>query len=64
MPPDRPRSARFVMVVVAALAILSAIAFMTIGAKGPWSFILAHRGMRLAALVTVAYAIALSTVLF
>lgn len=64
MPPDRPWSARFAMIAVASLAILSAVAFMTIDAKGPWSFIAVHRGVRLAALVTVAYAIALSTVLF
>ena len=37
---------------------------MTLDAKGPWSFILTHRGVRLAALITVAYAIAVSTVLF
>lgn len=64
MPPDRPRSARPVMIVVALLAALSAIAFMTVGVRGSWSFVLAHRGIRLAALVTVAYAIAVSTVLF
>ena len=52
------------MIAVASLAVLSAVAFMTIDAKGPWSFIAVHRGVRLAALVTVAYAIALSTVLF
>lgn len=52
------------MLVIAGLAFLSALAFMTIGVRGSWSFALAHRGLRLAALVTVAYSIALSTVLF
>jgi iron complex transport system permease protein len=37
---------------------------MTIGAKGSWSFILSFRGTKLAAMVLVAYAIAVSTVLF
>ncbi|SCM77176.1 Uncharacterized ABC transporter permease protein YclO [uncultured Pleomorphomonas sp.] len=64
MPPDRARAVRRVTLVVALLAALSALAFMTVGGRGSWSFVLAHRGVRLAALVTVAYAIALSTVLF
>lgn len=64
MPPDRARAVRRVTLVVALLAALSALAFMTVGVRGSWSFVLAHRGVRLAALVTVAYAIALSTVLF
>lgn len=37
---------------------------MTIGAKGSWSFILSFRGTKLAAMVLVAYSIAVSTVLF
>ncbi|MCI1001697.1 MULTISPECIES: iron chelate uptake ABC transporter family permease subunit [Ochrobactrum] len=47
-----------------AIALLAAIAFMTIGAKGSWSFILSFRGTKLAAMVLVAYSIAVSTVLF
>jgi iron complex transport system permease protein len=46
------------------IALLAAVAFMTIGAKGSWSFILSFRGTKLAAMVLVAYAIAVSTVLF
>ncbi|WP_343315604.1 iron chelate uptake ABC transporter family permease subunit [Brucella sp. BE17] len=46
------------------LALLSAIAFMTIGAKGSWAFILPFRATKLAAMVLVAYSIAVSTVLF
>jgi ABC-type enterochelin transport system, permease component len=64
MPPDRARDIRRVTLLVALLAILSALAFMTVGVRGSWSFVLAHRGVRLAALVTVAYTIAVSTVLF
>ncbi len=37
---------------------------MTLGAKGSWSFILSFRGTKLAAMVLVAYSIAVSTVLF
>lgn len=39
-------------------------AFMLIGANGKWSFILPFRGTKLAAMVLVAYAIAVSSVLF
>ena len=46
------------------LTLLSALAFMTIGAKGSWSFILPFRGTKLAAMVLVAYSVAVSTVLF
>lgn len=64
MPSDRTREVRRVTLLVALLAVLSALAFMTVGVRGSWSFVLAHRGVRLAALVTVAYTIAVSTVLF
>jgi len=50
--------------VLGLIALLAAVAFMTIGAKGSWSFILSFRGTKLAAMVLVAYAIAVSTVLF
>lgn len=50
--------------VLGVIALLAAIAFMTIGAKGSWSFILSFRGTKLAAMVLVAYSIAVSTVLF
>lgn len=46
------------------VAALSILAFMTLGAKGDWGFILAFRGRKLAALVLVAYTVAVSTVLF
>ncbi|MEG6508949.1 iron chelate uptake ABC transporter family permease subunit [Methyloligella sp. 2.7D] len=46
------------------LATVSAIAFMTIGAKGNWDFVLPFRGVKLAGMVLVGYAIAVSTVLF
>jgi len=46
------------------LTLLTVAAFMTVGAKGSWSFILSFRGTKLAAMVLVAYSIAVSTVLF
>ena len=54
-------------VVLAALLVLALVAiacFMTLGAKGSWAFILKFRGLKLAGLVLVAYAVATSTVLF
>ncbi len=64
MQAETPRSIRRGTLVVTLLAILSVAAFMTVGVRGSWSFVLAHRGTRLAALLVVAYAIALSTLLF
>lgn len=52
------------LILLAVIAVLAMIAFMTVGAKGSWSFILPFRGTKLAAMVLVAYSIALSTVLF
>nr|WP_246753538.1 iron chelate uptake ABC transporter family permease subunit [Agrobacterium sp. OT33] len=49
---------------LAVLALAGICAFMTLGATGDWSFILAFRGVKVASLVLVAYAIAISTVLF
>ena len=46
------------------LALLACALFLTLGARGSWSFVLAYRGQKLAALVIVAVAIAVSSVLF
>ena len=46
------------------LTVAACLAFMTLGAKGPWSFVLPFRGTKLAAMLLVAYAIAVSTILF
>lgn len=62
---DLRRPAPFpVLALLAVLAVISAICFMTLGAKGSWAFILSFRGTKLVALALVAYAIAVSTVLF
>jgi len=53
-----------ILLASAVLALVSMVAFMTIGAKGSWSFLLSFRGTKLLGMVLVAYAIAVSTVLF
>lgn len=53
-----------VLLLLGLLALVSAVCFMTVGATGSWSFVLPFRAGKLAAMVVVAYAIAVSTVLF
>lgn len=53
-----------VISVLVVLTLLSILAFMTLGAKGSWSFIIPFRGAKLLGLVLVAISVALSTVLF
>lgn len=65
MHPDvRKRRTRSIIILLSVLAAISMVAFMTLGAKGSWSFILSFRGAKLAALVLIAYSIAVSTMLF
>ena len=54
--------ARLALLGTAALAVVAC--FMLIGAGGNWNFVLPFRGAKLAAMVLVAYAIAVSSVLF
>ena len=54
-------------ILLAGLAVLALVAmafFMTVGAKGRWDFVLPFRGTKLAGMVLVAYAVAVSTILF
>lgn len=60
----RRPSPRGMLCLLAALTGASMVAFMTLGANGQWDFVLPFRGAKLAALLLVAYAIAVSTVLF
>jgi len=53
-----------VLIALSVLALISIVCFMTLGARGSWSFILPFRGKKLLALVLVAYSVAISTVLF
>lgn len=59
-----PKRPAFLLSLLCLLTLIAAIAFMTLGAKGGWAFILSFRGTKLAAMVLVAYSIAVSTVLF
>lgn len=58
------RGANVRLAVLGLLALAAVIAFMTIGAHGRWSFVLPFRGTKLLAMLLVAHAVALSTVLF
>ncbi len=62
--PGNRRSALKRLALLALLALIAIAGFMTIGAKGSWSFVLPFRGTKLAAMILVAYSIALSTILF
>ncbi len=53
-----------VLIALAILALVSVVCFMTLGAKGSWSFVIPFRGKKLLALGLVAYSVAVSTVLF
>ncbi|CAD7030977.1 enterobactin ABC transporter permease [Pseudorhizobium endolithicum] len=64
MQPDSLRSARRVLLIIGIVAAAAVVAFMTLGARGNWSFVLPFRGTKVLALVLVAYSIAVSTVLF
>jgi iron complex transport system permease protein len=63
-PEVRRKRVIFVFVALSVLAIAAAVLFMTLGARGSWSFILPFRGVKLAGLVLVGTAIAISTVMF
>lgn len=60
--PTRSPSQR--LTALAVLALISVACFMLLDARSDWSFILEHRGPRLAAMLLVAYAVGVSTVLF
>jgi iron complex transport system permease protein len=62
--PARVSRPALVLIVLTLLALVSVACFMTLGAKGSWSFVLSFRGKKLLGLILVAYAISVSTVLF
>jgi len=57
------QSAKLILI-LSALLILSAALFLTWNAQGSWDFVLAIRAKKLAALLLVAYAVGVSTLLF
>ncbi|RVV98570.1 iron ABC transporter permease [Mesobaculum littorinae] len=56
-------AARRLIPLALALGVASVL-FLTLGARGSWSFVLGYRGQKLAALLIVGAAIAVSTVIF
>ena len=64
MQPEPLRPAGRTLLLIGIVAIAAVVAFMTVGARGNWSFVLPFRGTKVLALVLVAYSIAVSTVLF
>lgn len=65
MPADAAASRpRLVLILLGMLAGIAVLGFMTLGARGSWAFVLPFRGVKLAGLLLVAYAVAVSTVLF
>lgn len=65
MSPDlRRRQIRLRMALLVLGVLISAALFMTLNARGSWSFVLSFRGTKLAGLALVAIAIALATVVF
>ena len=53
-----------VLILLGVVTLVSVACFMTLGAKGSWSFIIPFRGRKLLALGLVAYSVAISTLLF
>nr|WP_257389792.1 iron chelate uptake ABC transporter family permease subunit [Snodgrassella alvi] len=58
------RSGAHFLSVLGILLIIASILFMTYGVKGDWDFVLQLRGKKLLMLLTVAYAVGVSTLLF
>jgi iron complex transport system permease protein len=52
------------LIILSVLLALACIAFMTLGAKGSWSFLLVFRGTKLLALLLVSVSISVATLLF
>jgi iron complex transport system permease protein len=61
---QRRPGAGFVLICLALVAAASAAAFLTIGARGRWDFVLAFRGTKIAAMVLVGVAVATAAVMF
>lgn len=59
-----PKTDKQIIIALGLLAALFCIFFLTYGAKGQWGFVLSFRGVKIFALVLIAVAIAVSTVLF
>lgn len=62
VPLRSPQAWRLALLAVAALSCI--VGFMALGANGQWAFVLPFRGAKLVAMLLVAYAVAVSSVLF
>jgi iron complex transport system permease protein len=62
--PQQAARRRCVLVVLAVLTGAAVVAFLTVGVTGSWDYALMQRSRRIAAMVVVGVAIAVSTVLF
>ena len=62
--PATGKSRAPLFLLLAALVLVASAAFMTLGVKGRWDFVLPLRATKLATLLIVGYAIAISTVMF
>jgi iron complex transport system permease protein len=61
---DLHRAAKWRMIIVMGAAAAVILLFMTVNTSAPWEFVLPFRGKKIATMVLVAFAIAVSTVLF
>lgn len=61
---ERWRQPRTRLNLLALLAVLACLAFMTVGVQTDWAFVLEHRGIKLLTMLVVAGAIGMSTVVF
>lgn len=59
-----PHSSKYFLSLLVLLLLLASVLFMTYGVKGSWDFVLMLRGKKLLMLLTVAYAVGVSTLLF
>lgn len=53
-----------VLAMLSVAALVCTVMFMTLGARGSWSFVIPFRGVKIAQMILVGYAIAVATVLF
>lgn len=58
------KAAKLRLYITAALALLSVVGFMTWNVHSDWSFIIQHRGSRLVAMLVVAVALGVATLIF
>lgn len=64
MPDTKGMRPVHVLLVLAVIAAGAIVLFMTLNARGRWDFVLTFRGTKVLSMVLVAYAVAVSTVLF